>query len=94
MTTTLSTERDFKVSRKPFEDVVTVSVNLGCEDMTIAAYSDSEAPSVLITRDTFKNDTSTNQKIEFRNISFEEFHGYKVWCCEILEDELRACLVR
>ena len=94
MTTTLSTERDFKVSKEPFVDVVTVSVNLEREDMAIAAYNDSGIPSVLITRDTFRNDTSTNQKIEFRSISFKDFHGYRIWCCEIDGNELRACLVR
>lgn len=93
MTATLD-GKDLSISRSSFEDVVTVSVDLGCEDMAIAAYNDSGTPSVLITRDKFQNDTSTNQKIEFRTIYFKDFRGYRVWCCEINGDELRACLVR
>lgn len=93
MTTTISKD-ETKVCRKSFSDVVAVSVNLECENMAVAAYDDSRIPSVLVTYDTFPADTSTNQKMKFKKISFEGFEGYRVWSCEIEGEELKACLVR
>lgn len=93
MTTTISKE-EVKVCRKVFADVAAVAVNLGCENMAVAAYDDSRMPSVLVTYDTFPADTSTNQNMKFRRISFEGFEGYRVWSCEIEGEELKACLVR
>ena len=93
MTITAAKEK-FKTSRESFSDVAVVSVKLGREDLTVAAYEDSRIPSILVTRDTFSDDTSENQRMVFTRVSFEEFEGYKVWCCEIDGEELKACLVR
>lgn len=95
MTTTLSSSREkICVSVESFAEVVAVSVKLDNECMAIAAYGESRTPSVVLTRETFDKDPSSNQKIEFVSIPFKQFEGYKVWCCEIEGDELKACLVR
>jgi hypothetical protein len=95
MTKTISKNKDAQISREKFADVVTVCVNLGSDDMTVVAYEHARTPAILVTRDAFDKDLSSNQKIDFRTVSLNGFEGYRIWCCEIIEGtELRVCLVR
>lgn len=80
--------------RHSFKHMKAVSLRLETEDMVVVAYDNSRAPSVILTRDGFSNDTSQNQSIDFTTVSLEGHEGYSIWCCEIVHDELRVCLVR
>lgn len=52
------------------------------EDASVAAYQETPFPAVIL-----EGNTRKFQKIEFR-----DHPGYVVWCCEIVDDELRIAL--
>lgn len=94
MTTTVSKKREFSISRKNFSEVVAVSVKIDSESMTVAAYGDARIPSVILIQEKFDRNTSASQEMRFETVHFEEFEGYKIWSCDIDEDEIKVCLVR
>lgn len=94
MTTAVSKKSEFDISRNNFSDVAAVSVRLDSESMTVAAYGDSRTPSVILTQEEFARDASMSQEMRFETIHFEGFEGYKIWSCDIDEDEMKVCLVR
>jgi hypothetical protein len=64
------------------------------DEIAVVAYKESEFPAVLVTRNNFSRDTYSGQQVDFEKIEFTDFPGYKVWCCEVVEDELRVCLAK
>ena len=49
------------------------------DDLVVVAYEDSKIPGVLLS--------------DGSKVVFEDFKNHKVWCCEIVGDEMRVCLV-
>lgn len=90
-----SATKDFeaKIIRREFKDSELLRVQLKSDDMVLVACNNSRIPSVMITNDKISN-AGESQKIEFETISFEDYEGYRIWCCEIVDDEIRVCLVK
>lgn len=91
-----ATEGNFSiVGREVCGRVATVSVMLDHEDIAVVAYCKEEGvPSIMVTRDKFEKDTAISQKMDFHKIRLEKFKGYDVWCCEIIGEEMRICLMK
>jgi hypothetical protein len=87
-----ATKLKYKILKND-SDSVTLSV-LFQDEIAVVAYKESEFPAVLVTRNNFSMDTHSGQKVDFEKIEFTDFPGYKVWCCEVVEDELRVCLAK
>lgn len=49
------------------------------DDLVVVAYEDSKVPGILLS--------------DGSKVAFEDFKNHKVWCCEIVGDEMRVCLV-
>lgn len=83
------------VEREVCGKVATVSVVFDHDDFAVVAYCKEDGvPSIMVTRDTFRRDTSVSQNMDFHKIRLESFKGYDVWCCEILSEEMRICLMK
>lgn len=86
--------KDDKIKQVKFGGVAAVSVDLGRDDMAVAAYGEGRVPYVLLTSNNFSMDTNSRQQVGFEKVTFDSFEGYKVWCCEIEGGEMRVCLAR
>lgn len=62
------------------------------EDSAVAAYQETPHPAVILARKTLHRPADENQRMEFEKVEFREHRGYSVWCCEIVDDELRVAL--
>lgn len=62
------------------------------ENAAVAAYQDTPHPAVILARKTFDRPLQQNQGMRFEKIELREHQGYVVWCCEIVDDELRIAL--
>lgn len=80
-----------EIVRHETPSVILLRASVG-EDSAVAAYQEKPFPAVILTRKTFREGTHANQKMEFEKVEFRDHHGYVVWCCEIVEDELRIAL--
>jgi hypothetical protein len=49
------------------------------DDIVVVAYEDSKVPGILLS--------------DGSKVVFEDFKNHRVWCCEIVGEELRVCLV-
>lgn len=65
--------------------VVVLEVDPIDEDLVIAAYGDSNIPSLI-----FQN----KETREFTDIRFREFEGFKIWAADLNHDSLKVCLLR
>lgn len=77
-----------------FKEVRPLCVKLDSDDMVVVAYENFKFPSVIITNETFARDVNSRQEVNFKTVSFESYEGYRIWSCEIVDDEMRVCLVR
>lgn len=67
------------------EDVVVIEVFFE-ESFTVVALGEGLFPSVILE---FENSKNKKEKI-----AFEEFKGFKIWCCESYGESLRICLLK
>lgn len=83
----------YNVLRQDFGSTVALKVLFEDEqEVAVAAYQDGIFPSVIVTLDSFLEDTKENQRMDMYKVSFEQFRGYKIWCCEMVGNEMRVCL--
>lgn len=91
---TLTSGKQNKIKQVKFGGMAALSVDLGRDDMAVAAYGEGRVPYVLLTSNNFSLDANSRQQVGFEKIAFDSFEGYKVWCCEIEGSEMRVCLVK
>ena len=64
------------------------------DNTAVAAYQDTPHPAVILARKNFDRPAQQNQEMRFEKVQFREYPGYAVWCCEIVDEELRVALSR
>ena len=76
-----------------YKDFVGIEIEMDCE-MAIAVYSDSNAPSIMLTSNNFDYGIGQNQARKFTKITFVDFCGFKIWAAEYSDEKLKVCLRR
>lgn len=57
---------------------VAITAPIG-DDLVVVAWEDSKVPGIILS--------------DGSKVSFKQFENHRVWCCEIVGEELRVCLV-
>lgn len=79
-------DNDFEIKVKCKQhNIVALEIDDIEEDLVIAAYGDSNTPSIILQNKITR---------EFCHVQFDEFIGFKVWTADLNYDSLKICLIK